>query len=310
MTPPPTRTGYRDCFPAVHALLHEFIQKGLGIVLDAAHAAKIPENTLHLGNSMSWAVKSSKRCGRQTGDLLDLNFDAGKEWCSVEYGPVEFPTIKDFIIQILELKDIFGLENIVFYEHDITGAHQLLFFRPASTPLLGFKLLNGFIIIFLAGIFGWNGMSFAFNIISKILVYIFKALMPLGRNTIYSDNILGVCPSAETERCFTIIESTISGLLGPAAISPEKRKTSDNPNQSIIAIGWEISKMGTISPSPRTLAKGVGYFFSVDFEEKNLNKRAPASSSFWLLLLHNISRTQIPLRRSIFPSKRRQLQQQ
>jgi len=261
---PPTRKSYAECFPAVHALLFEFIEKGLAIVIDADHAARIPPNTLHLGNSMGWAVKANKASGRQTGDLLTLNFDEGKAWCSNQWGPVEFPSIVDFIVQILELKDIHGLENISIYEHDITGAHQLLFFKPKSTPLVTFELLNGFFIIFLAGIFGWNGMSFAFNIISKLLGYIFRARMPLGRNTIYSDNILGVCPSSELNNSFNIIETTVADLLGPASITPEKRKSCQNDKRSMVALGWEISLLGTICPASKSLAKGIGYFYSID----------------------------------------------
>jgi len=268
-TSPPFRKSYLECYPAVHALLDEFISKGLAIVLDAEHASKIAPNTLNLGNSMGWAVKSSKECGRQTGDLNDLNFDEGKAWCSEKYGPVVFPTIVDFIVQIIEAKDIYGIKNISIYEHDITGAHQLVFFKPKSTPLLTFQLLNGFFIIFLAGIFGWNGMSFAFNIISKILVILFRAKMPLSKTTIYSDNILGVCPTREIEPCFSIIESTVSGLLGPASISPEKRKSSLNTERSMVAIGWKISLLDeTVSPSARTLTKGVAIIYSIDLSKK------------------------------------------
>jgi len=82
----------------------------------------------------------------------------------------------------------------------------------------------------------------------------------------YSDNILGVCLITEVDRSFSTIEDTVAGLLGPAAISSEKRKSSTfNQERTITALGWVISlSRATISPSLRTLTKGVGYFFAID----------------------------------------------
>jgi len=263
---PKFRKKYILAEKAVTALLHEFYVKGLCLLVDLESAKRI--GAIHLGNFFSWALKSGKKCGRQCGDTKSFNTKGCKLRCEERWGRIVFPTILDFVELILDMADKYGWDGFELWKHDLANAHTLLFFHPACVRLLAFPLIGGLVMLYLAGIFGWCGMSIAFQVVSRVLCSILRARLVLAVLLIYADDVLGASPCALVDQHLDQVEEVSKGLLGSKAINKDKRqstKDQGNTGRVLTALGWDISLKGqTIAPAQKTLLKAFGYFFSFD----------------------------------------------
>jgi len=270
------RGKYARTKEAVHSLLYDFYLKGLCLLIDVPHAVKI--EGFNGSNKQSWAVKSGKPEGRQCGDVVDLNSEECRIQCEERWGRIDFPTIEDYIADvILPLADEHSFEGIDLWKQDLNGAHQLLFFAPKDARLVLIQLIAellaafGLVMVYLAGIFGWCGMSYAFQVVSRTLWAICKYRIKGGRLIVYADDFLGASPTALVDTHLDIVDDVARTLLGPGAISEDghKRVTSKDPGNEdrvITALGWDVSLLGWVRPSRKNLLKALGYFFELDIQ--------------------------------------------
>ena len=75
-------------------------------------------------------------------------------------------------------------EDIILWKMDLTGAYTLLLF--------GMELLDDLLIFILCKVFGWSYIFFAFQVISRALLFELQSLL-VGMILIYVYDLVGVC---------------------------------------------------------------------------------------------------------------------
>ena len=75
-------------------------------------------------------------------------------------------------------------EDIILWRMDLTGAYTLLSF--------GMELLDDLLIFILCKVFGWSYIFFAFQVISRALLFELQSLL-VGMILIDVDDLVGVC---------------------------------------------------------------------------------------------------------------------
>ena len=123
----------------------------------------------------------------------------------------------------------------MLWKMDLSGAFTLLFIEGSSVRRLAFQLTDGLTMIYITGMFGWTGMPFAFQVITRVLERIIGAEL-LGEFRMYVDDLIGACGRKELEHDQHIAHSKCVGLLGPNAV--EETKTM--AGRAIEWIGWEF----------------------------------------------------------------------
>ena len=86
--------------------------------------------------------------------------------------------------------------SLCLWKMELRGAFNLLWINPIDTQLLAFPLTDDIVATHLVGIFGWLGMPFAFNVLSRILLILILAAIS-GRAAMYVDDIMG-CSTLST----------------------------------------------------------------------------------------------------------------
>jgi hypothetical protein len=86
------------------------------------------------------------------------------------------------------------------------------------------QLLCGAVVFFLAGIFGWTGTPFAFDVVTRALS--FELRTALGLNVLfYVDDVTGVCARGEEDVMLATAEQVVNSLLGPGSLERSKNRT-------------------------------------------------------------------------------------
>ena len=60
---------------------------------------------------------------------------------------------------------------------DLKGAYTLLSLHRDSVHLFGMELSNNIIVFFLGGVFGWTGTPFAFQVLTRSILFEPRPLM-------------------------------------------------------------------------------------------------------------------------------------
>ena len=275
--PAPLRAKYIQVRSAVHKILTKQIEQGTVLLLPLAQAQAIPG--IHLQNSQHWTTKKGKECGRIIADLSNtgdpesvcpLNGYTPQERailtdeCIKLYGPIKLPTITELLHMILLMADEHGWANIQLWKMDLKGAFNLLWFDPTQVPLLAFPLTDDLVIIHLVGIFGWLGMPFAFNVLSRtLLILIFHAIS--GKADMYVDDVMGCSTTASLDEDMHAAHNAITGLAGEDSVAPDKVEKG----RSLEFIGWVIClESKTITASPRLILKTTQALFCFDTDDR------------------------------------------
>jgi hypothetical protein len=74
------------------------------------------------------------------------------------------------MLMIIAAKDKHGWEFICLWKMDLQGEFNLLWFRACDTRYLAFPLTNDILAIHLAGMFGWVGMLFVFQVVTRAVL--------------------------------------------------------------------------------------------------------------------------------------------
>ena len=230
----PLRTKYIQVQSAVHKILAKQAISGTVVILPTTLATEIPG--IHLHNSQHWTLKRGKPCGRTIADLSNtpdpllhcpLNGSTIEERlvltqdCISLYGPIKLPTIQELLLMVLQVADEHGWESICLWKMDLQGAFNLLWINPDDTPLLAFPLTNDLVVIHLVGIFGWLGMPFAFNVLSRTLLILILAVIK-GKAAMYVDDVMGCSALDNIDEDMAATHTAITGLAGDHSIAPDK----------------------------------------------------------------------------------------
>ena len=79
-----------------------------------------------------------------------------------------------------------GYSKIALWKTDLKGAFTLLKIRPEDVHLMMYEMIGSLTLIHLAGMFGWTGMPFAFNVVTRVgLALIVKRSRPMSSDRGY-----------------------------------------------------------------------------------------------------------------------------
>jgi hypothetical protein len=244
--PPPLRAKYIAASAAVNKMIYEMYEEHLLLLfptLDLLEHINVQQERLHF-SPISWTSKYAKKKGRITSDYSFDDQEGGQintEWVRNTlkefYGEIDSESIEDVMQKVLRAADLYGWENVYLFKMDLKGAFNLLFFKPSDAGLMAQPLSNGLTAVCYVGNFGWTGLPFAFNVITRTLCrrcnLRLKGVCEVG---MYVDDLVGVCHRKNVQHCLLVVEQTITQLLGPNSVAQEKTVTGT----VLDFIGWCI----------------------------------------------------------------------
>jgi hypothetical protein len=267
----------------VNKLYHDMHAKGLAVYLPIEVAT-----TEVVGSHFSmahWTPQKDKVQGRQLIDSSDdsipdsvLNGESVREQAEQFYGAIQHPTITSLMQMILrfyhrarQADATVTWADICLWKMDLKGAYTLLSFRPSDVKLFGMELTNDeasvagqFAIFFLSGIFGWTETPYAFQVVTRAIVYELKKTTS-GDLDMFVDDIMGVCLRRDSATEIARADKLCTGLLGPEAVAQHKTLWG----QRLDWIGYAVdSNKQRVTISKKNFLNALYGFFTVDIERK------------------------------------------
>jgi hypothetical protein len=126
-----------------------------------------------------------------------------------------------FLNETRVLEPILRIDDLVFWSMDLKGAFTLLSFAESDVRHMVVELSEDTLIFFLCGIFGWTGMSAAFQVVSRCLKWELSRIVS-GPVMLYVDDIFSV--------------SLRRDLMGPDAIADTKTMSG----RRLVTIGYAL----------------------------------------------------------------------
>jgi len=231
-----------------------------------------------------WTTKQGKAKGRPIGDCTaTLKSDEIKEAVRERYGPIEHPTIHSMILLILEMVDRHGWEALTLMKMDLAGAFTLLDVAPADVKLLFCRLTDDLCMAYHTGMFGYTGMPFAFDVVTRVLRRWAKELIS-GESGIYADDIYAAVLIKEALRDVARMKSKVENILGPGSIADEKTEISRRLNW----IGWVINLDDrTVGIARHNMLKALYSYFAINISRpvkvKDIRAMASRGSRYALI---------------------------
>jgi hypothetical protein len=162
------------------------------------------------------------------------------------------------MLMVLDMADRHGWDNLSLWKMDLQGAFNLLWFDPAVVPIMAFPLAHDLVAFHLVGLFGWAGMPFAFQVLTRALHVLVSARIT-GVVRWYVDDCMGCSPTATLNADLAAAHSAITALAGDAAVASDKTEVG----RQLEFIGWDVCLAHrTVTVSERNLLKATHAFFS------------------------------------------------
>jgi hypothetical protein len=288
LSPPPLRNKYVKVSNCCNKLIAKQVEAGTVVVLPLDTVLQIPY--IHF-SCQHWTEKKGKAEGRILGDLahpanpdeVPVNGKAkvGKTILRAlvekRWGKIRHPTLIAICHMILQKADQYGWDEIILWKMDLQGAFNLLWFKARDTHLLAFPLTNELVAIHLAGMFGWVGMPFVFQVITR-LVLALVTMIVIGCVLMYVDDIIGVSPKSTVERDMALVHERVSALLGINAIAVSKNESGE----ALDIIGWNFDLIHqSVTVSKRNLLKALYAFYEFGHTKRVLPALARADVCVW-----------------------------
>ena len=248
--PPRLRRLYEQTHAAIDRMVDGLVQQGLALVLPRATAIGIPGLHLSLAH---WAPKQGKPSGRYILDPSDptcgaLNSDDVRLAVEERWGPIRHPSIGELVRMVLDYHDArcvvepnLTWDDFVLFKMDLKGAFNLLFVAPDSAQRTAHELVGGLVVIFLCAVFGWTGTPFAFQTVTRALVFELTFAL-IGAALMYCDDIMAITLRRDADNDIAAARATCTALLGPDAVEDRKTETSDDGGaQRQDWIGYTVS---------------------------------------------------------------------
>ena len=284
--PPPLRAKYRQVATAVNKLLFEQYLNGTVGLLPLAIALNIPN--VHF-SPQHWTTKKGKPQGRlicdvanaDTTDTSPLNGDPGAPRDSLrsdledQWGAIRHPTLPALMLMIIAMAAEHGWDDIILWKKDLQGAFNLLWIHPADSPRLAFLLSAGLVVVHIAGMFGWAGMPFVFDVVTRCLRHLVRSVIT-GTADMYVDDIMGVATRANVHHDMSASDTAVRGLLGPNSVATAK----DEIGRCLDFIGWEVNlDTQRVTISRRNFLRTIHAFFAFDVTEQICRARVECLAS-------------------------------
>jgi hypothetical protein len=299
--------GFLEAAPAVEKMMYEaYWQKGLGILLSAEEVSSLDSLGLCIA---SWTGKLGKECGRPITNgsgrrtipaAQYINGPEAKALAIALYGAIDLPTIGDIVRLIMAEAARRGvpLSRLRIWAFDIEAAYAKLSYDPEGVPHIAVELRNNLFMFFLAGVFGLTSMPFAFNVITRAIVWELNNRILAGAMKQYVDDGFGTSLDTEVEDDIAATQTFINALLGEGAFACHKLLRGPQ----ITFIGYDIDlDAATVSISKRNILKGIFAFSNTDLSPeavvpvKHLQKLASLASRYGA-----ICRTMKPFVRTLY----------
>ena len=294
---PPLRSLYRRVSKAVHKLLLELWREEKVFIVTKDVAAKL--GALHYSPT-HWARKAGKVLGRNIFDASDGKFSTPLNTKTVKamvrecYGDIRHPTIDEIVRMVMdfardkqqELGEGFRWEDLRMWKADLRGAFTLLNYHADDVRLMACELTGDLVCIYHTGQFGWTGMPFAFDIITRTLRKLVRSVIR-GRMTMYVDDMIAVCMAWDLEHDKGQAKAVSEGLLGSKAIADDK--WADGTRLDVI--GWTVDlTQRLVTIARKNFLKTLYGFFEVDLSRpvqvRTLKRLASWSSRYSMVLRH------------------------
>jgi hypothetical protein len=248
-------TTYRTHFPlsrhyttvatACCKMFMDYRESGLAVVVSMETARRIPG--AHFSEP-SWTTKKGKASGRPITDLsaerwgAALNSEYAVNWARERWGDIRHPDIHSIVRMAYRVFDRISAAHpstswadMVLFKMDLKGAYTLLSFRPEDVPLIGIPLSDAVVMFIICGIFGWSCTPFAFQVVTRAIVFEVNHLIT-GEAEMYVDDLIGVTVQWALLADLALADGVCTGLLGPKAV--EKSKTEGGRRLDIL--GWVL----------------------------------------------------------------------
>ena len=238
---PPQKSTYMRLAPAVNKAFYEsHIATGVGFVLPLRQLRSA--NAIFHVSQAGWTTKYGKPSGRPLTDATAaargycaLNSDTVAHWYETRYGTIRHPTIGDIARIVLAAQARFPGEEIVVWAKDISGAYTQLSFRADEVHRMAVQLDNEDVLFFIGGIFGFTGMPFAFDPLTRAIRWELQRAIN-GTVEIYTDDIMGATCRRLVEHDMALADRLLVALFNDTAVARHK----DRVGSSADVIGYAI----------------------------------------------------------------------
>jgi hypothetical protein len=274
-TPLPLRTKYIRVACTVHKMLAAQLTQGTIMILPTHLLRTISGINF---SCQHWTTNKGKPQGRNLCDVaspvndIDIPLNGAtpttkqllRDQITDQWDPIVHPTLTVLMRLILTAVAIHGWGGITLWKKDLQGAFTLLWFRPIDVCLLAFPLTHDLSVLHLAGMFGWVGMPYIFQVLTRALVALCLFYI-VGLCLMYVDDIMGVSPLRSAAADMATVDTHVTGLLGPDAIAVSKNER----NRALVWIGWFIDLDNrSVTLSRRNLLKTIYAFFCFTITDK------------------------------------------
>ncbi len=154
--------------------------------------------------------------------------DAARE----EHGQIRNPQIKQFVELVTKLRqklqeECRSDEDIRLWKMDIKGAYTQLTFRADDVRYMGAELPEEIVLFFMGGTFGWSAMPFAFNVVTRAIVWEIEHGLIQGFAVMYVDDVWGVSAAKDAAPDMKAVKNLVEGLFCKGAIAPDKTEVDN-----------------------------------------------------------------------------------
>jgi hypothetical protein len=296
----PWSVGHQTAPTAVIAHAIKAQRDGLGVFLNREAVEFLRSSTTLNLMPCGVAPKHGKKSGRFTTNCsaaaVRSNHPLNSEWvsdeCKRKLGEINNPDIVHIIQAIVRASERWDRESLVVWKTDLKGAFNLLHFRPEDVHLMCTEVSSDVIFCYLRGNFGWTGMPFNFEVLTRVLRVLGSASIN-GEGFMYVDDYIGIGRRAYRHHLKGGTEDVGSwlqdrgrvirimvGLLGDDAEAKDKREDSDHPpdgvpgeywdsdgpvRRHISVLGWEIDLSAwTVYVAGKNRVRAIHAFGSFD----------------------------------------------
>jgi hypothetical protein len=188
----------------------------------------LPEDEALAKAPSGWAPKFMSKGGRITSGYHYDNKRGGQintpyVRAAIEalYGPIHPPDIDTLMKMAIIEGERVGWGNLILWKMDIKGAFNLVFFRYDQAGFMSHDLACGLTVVNMCGNFGWCGLPFVFNVITRAILRQVR-LRCSGGVDMFVDDLMGCCHLDDLHSNLAIAKEIIESLLGPGSVADKK----------------------------------------------------------------------------------------